>query len=60
MRSGEHDVARAYVLYREERARARAQEKAGRGCSGEALALHVLEQGVRRPLDVAALRRLTG
>src|SRR6185503_14696692 len=28
MRSGEHDVARAYVLYREERARARAQEKA--------------------------------
>src|SRR3954462_7803790 len=30
MRSGEHDVARAYVLYREERARARAQEKAAR------------------------------
>src|SRR5262245_38460342 len=28
MRSGEHDVARAYVLYREERAKARAQEKA--------------------------------
>ena len=27
MRSGEHDVARSYVLYREERARARAQEK---------------------------------
>ena len=27
MRSGEHDVARAYVLYREERARARAKEK---------------------------------
>ena len=30
MRSGEHDVARAYVLYREERARARALEKAAR------------------------------
>src|SRR5881392_4126022 len=30
MRSGEHDVARAYVLYREERAKARAQEKAAR------------------------------
>ena len=28
MRSGEHDVARAYVLYREERARLRAQQKA--------------------------------
>ena len=27
MRSGEHDVARAYVLYREERSKARAQEK---------------------------------
>src|SRR5438874_3254066 len=30
MRSGEHDVARAYVLYREERAKARAQEKVSR------------------------------
>src|SRR3954471_5516355 len=27
MRSGEHDVARAYVLYREERSKARATEK---------------------------------
>src|SRR5258706_13308156 len=26
MRAGQHDVARSYVLYREERARARAQE----------------------------------
>src|SRR6266704_7028955 len=30
MRSGEHDVARAYVLYREERAKLRANEKAAR------------------------------
>src|SRR3954463_4217384 len=30
MRSGEHDVARAYVLYREERSKARAQEKAAK------------------------------
>src|SRR5438270_5547520 len=30
MRSGEHDVARSYVLYREERAKARSQEKATR------------------------------
>ena len=30
MRSGEHDVARAYVLYREERSRARAAEKGAR------------------------------
>jgi ribonucleoside-diphosphate reductase alpha chain len=59
MRSGEHDVARAYVLYREERARARAQEKAVRDAPLGATALHVLEKdGARRPLDVAALRRL--
>src|SRR5258706_8981564 len=30
MRSGEHDVARSYVLYREERSKARAQEKAAK------------------------------
>src|SRR5256885_4079638 len=30
MRSGEHDVARSYVLYREERAKARAHEKAAK------------------------------
>ena len=33
MRSGEHDVARAYVLYREDRARKRAQQKEI-GCRG--------------------------
>src|SRR5688572_19328392 len=30
MRSGQHDVARAYVLYREERSKARAQEKSAK------------------------------
>ena len=30
MRSGEHDVARSYVLYREERSKARAAEKAAK------------------------------
>ena len=58
MRSGEHDVARAYVLYREERAKVRALQKNGRGRPGEAPVRHVLEGGARRPLDVAALRRL--
>src|SRR5690349_23631174 len=59
MRSGEHDVARAYVLYREERARARLQEKAAKsaGSSG-APGLHVVENGARRPLDREALRSL--
>jgi ribonucleoside-diphosphate reductase alpha chain len=55
MRSGEHDVARAYVLYREERAKARAQEKALAKTSPE---LHVVENGERKPLDRARLQRL--
>jgi ribonucleoside-diphosphate reductase alpha chain len=54
MRSGEHDVARAYVLYREERAKVRAQEKTSKNEGG----LHVVENGARRPLDRNALRRL--
>jgi ribonucleoside-diphosphate reductase alpha chain len=53
MRSGEHDVARAYVLYREERAKARAQQKVSR--SDE---IHVVENGERRPLDRERLQRL--
>jgi ribonucleoside-diphosphate reductase alpha chain len=52
MRSGEHDVARAYVLYREERAKARAQDKTSRKDE-----IHVVENGQRRPLDRARLRR---
>ena len=51
MRSGEHDVARAYVLYRERRAAERAAQA---GSEAEPL-LHVLVQGERRPLDAAAL-----
>ena len=54
MRSGEHDVARAYVLYREERAKARAQEKAARTAEP---GLHVVEGGERRLLDRAELRQ---
>src|SRR5438067_2239240 len=54
MRSGEHDVARAYVLYREERAKVRLAEKAAKKDPG----LHVVENGSRRPLDTAALRAL--
>src|SRR5438093_207458 len=54
MRSGEHDVARAYVLYREERAKARAQEKVSKVETG----IHVVESGQRKPLDREALQRL--
>ena len=52
MRSGEHDVARTYVLYREERARSRAKSKTKEP-------VHVInvtdEDGVLRPLDLDLL-----
>ncbi len=55
MRSGEHDVARAYVLYREERTKARAAEKAAKKTEG---GITVIEQGQRKPLDRERLQRL--
>jgi ribonucleoside-diphosphate reductase alpha chain len=58
MRSGEHDVARSYVLYREERARARAADKAAREREAAQAVLHVVDNGARRPLDLEGLKRL--
>jgi ribonucleoside-diphosphate reductase alpha chain len=58
MRSGEHDVARAYVLYREERSKARAQEKSAREALAGGAPINVVESGQRRPLDLEALQRL--
>jgi ribonucleoside-diphosphate reductase alpha chain len=57
MRSGAHEVARAYVLYREKRADARAQEAAQKKKPAQ-LQLNVVEDGVRRPLDMARLTEL--
>lgn len=51
MRSGAHDVARAYVLYREKHAEQRASQQASDDVSP---ALHVDDNGQRRPLDSAA------
>ena len=58
MRSGEHDIARAYVLYREKRAQARATESAQRKAATAQPVLHVVEEGERRPLDMARLTDL--
>ncbi len=55
MRSGEHDVARAYVLYREKRAAERAQKAKA---APQSAALHVTHRGERRPLDRSALADL--
>ncbi len=54
MRSGEHDVARAYVLYRERRS----AERASHVEMAEEARLNVTIDGQRVPLDVAALLRV--
>jgi ribonucleoside-diphosphate reductase alpha chain len=56
MRGGHHEVARAYVLYRERRAQERARSRPGPGARA-ASRLHVLDGGQRVPLDMGALRR---
>ncbi|HSC99350.1 MAG TPA: ribonucleoside-diphosphate reductase subunit alpha, partial [Casimicrobiaceae bacterium] len=58
MRGGEHEVARAYVLYREKRAQERAQEKQQRAPAAEDTTLHVIDNGVRKPLDFERLTEL--
>ncbi len=55
MRGGHHEIARAYVLYRERRTQERAQKSATRAVT--APTLHVIDKGQRVPLD---LPRLTG
>ena len=49
MRSGEHDVAKAYVLYREKRAAKRAGEPQ------DTPQLHITIDGIKQPLDIAKL-----
>ncbi|MEO8037473.1 MAG: ribonucleoside-diphosphate reductase subunit alpha [Betaproteobacteria bacterium] len=58
MRSGEHDVARAYVLYREERSRERARLKEGRAVGVQAHVVNVTDGEIRRPLDIERLTTL--
>ena len=53
MRSGEHDVARAYVLYRERRAAERTTL-----AQSVPTTLHVTVDGERRPLDTAGLLKI--
>jgi ribonucleoside-diphosphate reductase alpha chain len=61
MRSGEHNVARAYVLYREKRNQERASQQAVTPETQAAAqqmesGITVLDNGVSKPLDMAALR----
>jgi len=57
MRAGEHKVARAYVLYREQRARERAEKAAA--APRETQGIRVTRaDGSTHPLDIARLQRL--
>jgi len=59
MRGGYHEVARAYVLYREEHARQRrAQQQVSAAAAQQPPAPVVLENGERVPLDVPRLHAL--
>jgi len=57
MRAGEHQVARSYVLYREERARERAA-RAQEAAEARQPKLHVTVNGAKVPLDLASLEAL--
>src|SRR5690606_31107007 len=60
MRSGEHEVARAYVLYRERRAQERAAAREKQAAAGEPTSpvLRVVDNGVAAPLDERTLAQL--
>jgi len=59
MRSGEHDVARAYVLYRAKQMDERRAAKEAQGASAPvAPQITVVENGVRRTLDMNAVSGL--
>lgn len=58
MRSGEHDVARAYVLYRAKRMEERAQQGGTTRVDNASPQLHVMEDGQSRQLDLNEVRAL--
>ncbi|WP_370263311.1 ribonucleoside-diphosphate reductase subunit alpha [Limnobacter sp.] len=55
MRSGEAEVARAYVLYRERRAQERAAKQVEQATQNQ---LNVIDGDITKPLDVPALQAL--
>ncbi|PIQ10221.1 MAG: ribonucleoside-diphosphate reductase subunit alpha [Hydrogenophilales bacterium CG_4_9_14_3_um_filter_59_35] len=57
MRSGEHDVARSYVLYREQRTQERARQKQEQPAAAPHV-INVTENGQTHPLDMARLNGL--
>ena len=60
MRAGEHHVARAYVLYREERTKERARQREAQQAAAATAqpVINVAEGGTLKPLDTAKLKAL--
>jgi ribonucleoside-diphosphate reductase alpha chain len=58
MRSSNHEVARAYVLYRERRTQERSQQPQSVASAPQEPALHVIDQGKRVTLDLNYLKSL--
>jgi len=58
MRAGEHKVARSYVLYRDERARQRAEEAAAAAPQQPSVVTVTQADGTTRPLDTQRLKAL--
>ena len=60
MRAGEHNVARAYVLYRDERAKERAKQRQAQQAVVQqaAATIHVTEHGITRPFDLPRITAL--
>ncbi len=57
MRSGHHEIARAYVLYREQRSQERARQSATQAAT-QAPTLHAIDKGQRVVLDLKRLQSL--
>ena len=60
MRNGEHHVARAYVLYREERSKERARQREAQpaAVAQKTHVINVTDGGVIRPLDIERITAL--
>jgi len=60
MRMGEHHVARAYVLYREERTKERARQREAQpaAMAQREHVINVIDGGVKRPLDLPRITAL--
>src|SRR5690349_22474668 len=59
MRSGEHEVARSYVLYREQRTKERSKQREAQAAAVAAHpAINVTDKGTSRPLDLAKVAAL--